>query len=249
MQERNLVLVEGLNPVVELLNSTRYIKKIYLDKNLKSPKKQKILELSIRKKILTKECKRSYLDSLSKTGSHQGVIALAEGIKFSSLKKFLEKTKKESNLSIVIARNITYEHNLGAIIRTCVGAGVSGLILTGKSGVKLTPVVERASMGAISEISLFRESFYSSLKLLKYFGIKIIALEVTGYKYYFEEDLTGRTAFIVGSESETLKENVVNKVDSLVKIPMISRIPSLNVSVSLGIVLYDKIRQLYGNNV
>ncbi|HHH14252.1 MAG TPA: 23S rRNA (guanosine(2251)-2'-O)-methyltransferase RlmB [candidate division WWE3 bacterium] len=249
MQKRNLVFVEGLNPVLELFNSNRYIKKIYLDKGLKSPKKKNILEYASKRNIPIEYYSRSRLDTLSKTGVHQGVIALAERVVFSSLKGFLEDTLDKPNLSIVIARNITYEHNLGAIIRTCVASGVDGLIITGKSSVKITPVVERTSMGAISEIALFRESFFSAVKLLKRAGLKLIALEVTGEKYYFEESLTGRTAFVIGGESETLRENVINKVDTVVKIPMISKIPSLNVSVALGIVLYDRIRQLYGNTI
>jgi len=97
------------------------------------------------------------------------------------------------------------------------------------------------------EIASKNPDKYYATSVLKKEGFRLIALEATGKKEYFNQDLTGRVALIVGKEDETLDINLLNKVDITVKIPMIGKISSLNVSVATGIVLFERLRQMYGN--
>ncbi|PIR43690.1 23S rRNA (guanosine(2251)-2'-O)-methyltransferase RlmB [candidate division WWE3 bacterium CG10_big_fil_rev_8_21_14_0_10_32_10] len=244
MQRDNLVNIEGKNSVIEVLKGSRYIKKIYIESSLSDDKIRKIINISKDKNISVEYVTRSFLRNLSKTQNFQGVIAMVEAKKIVSSKFYLDKLDNSMPHSVVLLRSITYEQNLGAIIRTCAACGVDAVVIPKNRNSKISPLVERISMGGVNEVLLIQESFYSALKNLKKAGFKMVALEVTGSKDYYEEDLRGNVGFILGSESETLDKNLLSKVDSLIKIPMLGNISSLNVSVATGIVLYERYRQM-----
>src|SRR3989344_6092197 len=247
MQGDNLITIEGRNVVLEALKSGRNIKKIYLEEFLKGMKIDSLISLAQRSNVSVEFVSRNFLKSISKTKSSQGVIALADRVSLITSTKFLEQVRDIEEVCVVVLHSLTYEQNLGAILRSCAASGVEALAIPKGRKTKITPVVERISMGGINEVSIIQESFYSVISNLKKEGFRLIALEVTGKKEYFNEDLTGRMALIVGKEDETLDKNLLNKVDITVKIPMIGKISSLNVSVATGIVLFERLRQMYGN--
>jgi 23S rRNA (guanosine2251-2'-O)-methyltransferase len=248
MQENNLVGIEGRNAVFEALRSDRDIKNIYIESRAKGDKLEKVFNLAKQRHIPIRTVDKGYLRKMAKTESHQGIIALAQRITTLSSKAFLEEHEKSNSVCVIILRKLDFEHNLGAIIRTAAASGVDAVVIPkGRKGA-ITETVERVSTGGVNQVKIVEESFYSALKNFKQAGFNLIGLEVSGSNYYFDENLTGLTAFIFGSESETLGEEVTEKLDKVVKIPMLSDLSSLNVSVSAGIVLYERVRQIYEKN-
>lgn len=239
----SLVKLEGRNLVLDSLKSGRYIEKIYLDSSSKGDKVDEILSICGAKKILIERVTRGEITKLGGSDNNQGVLALAKKIDTYSMKEF-EKNLGSVNFCVVVLRNLDFEQNLGAIIRSCSGAGVAGIVVPKKRRSSITPLVERISQGGTNDVCIIEESFYSSLKALKKMGCKMVALETTASKNYFEEDLTGNVAFILGNESETLDSQTLEKVDITVKVPMMGTVPSLNVSVTAGIILYERLRQI-----
>jgi 23S rRNA (guanosine2251-2'-O)-methyltransferase len=243
MQKDHLVSLPGRNLVLEALKQGRDIKKILIDRGAKGEKIDKVLSVAASLGITVEKVQRSVLDQHSDT--HQGVVALAEPKQTISSTAFLKKYKSsERTLSVAILRSLDFEHNLGAIIRSASAAGINAVVVPKGRKSQVSQTVERVSMGGINDLEIIEESFYSSLKNFKKAGFKLVALEINGGIDYFEEDLTGDVAFIFGSESETLTDEVLQKVDTMVKIPMLSSISSLNVSVSAGIVFYERVRQI-----
>ena len=87
------------------------------------------------------------------------------------------------------------------------------------------------------------KNIFQAIKTIKENAIKVVGIEVTAEKYYYESDLRGALALIIGGEDHSLSDEIKNKCDFFVKIPLLSPINSLNMSVASGIVIYDKLRQ------
>ena len=245
MQQNNLVTIEGRNAVLETLKTDRNIKKLIIENTAKGDKIAEIENLAHQKSILIEYKDRFLLNKQSVTKTHEGVIALAGRKEFLSFKQFQNTISNKENVCVLILRGLMHDQNLGAIVRTAASSGVCAIALTKeKKDFFINSQVERVSEGATNYITFIKESFFSLLKNLDKEGYKIIALENTGTVNYFDEDYTGKIAIILGNESETLGER---NYGNIVKIPMVAKISSLNVSVSAGIVLYERLKQIIKN--
>ena len=143
----------------------------------------------------------------------------------------------------VIVECIEKPGNLGAILRTCDGAGIDGVIICdGKTDI-YNPNVIRASLGTIFSIKIVVSSNEEALKFLKTKNIKVCATLPLAKKVYTKEDLVNPLAIVVGSEQNGLTDFWVKHADLKVKIPMRGQADSLNVSASTAILLYEIIRQ------
>lgn len=239
MKQTNL---EGRNVVLDALTRDRKIFEILIDAGAKGDKIADIQKLAAKKGIKVSLVERAKLDKMSVTDSHQGIIGLAEPIQLSTLAHVL---KEEQDPFILVLRDVLYEHNLGAILRSAAAAGVSAVVVDpGKKDV-LTPVVERVSMGGSNVVKVCEESVYSALSQLKKAGVRIVGVEVGGTKNYFEDDLTGSVALVFGGEDEGLSLPIREKCDIVVSVPMQGGIQSLNLSVSVGVLLFEKVSQDY----
>ena len=241
--------IEGKNPIWEALKADNKISRIVIDENLsKDVKTREILSLAAAAKIPISKVGWKSLKRLSQTQTHQGIIALAEPLNFTSLPDVLKRCQKENkDPLLVILPKVLYEYNLGAIIRTGEAAGIDCLIINKKN--RLGPSVGRSSMGALEYLPIASENLFSALNLLKREGIKIVAAQMQAKLNYFEADLSGPLALVVGSEDKGISPILAKNIDENVRIPMRGRMTSLNMSVATGILLYEAVRQrLVKNN-
>lgn len=236
----NTINLEGRNVVIEALKRKRKIFEILLDKSAKGEKIEELVHLAKKFNIKISYVERSALDKISKTDSHQGIIGVAAPLRTYSIAEILKEVERPF---IVIVKEVLYEHNLGAILRSAAAAGVDAVLVPPSQNVVLTPVVERVSMGASNVVKVCEESIQSALSVLKRAGVKIVGVEITGTKNYFEEDLTGSLALVLGGEDSSLSLPIIEKCDIVVRVPMHNAIQSLNLSVTAGILMYEKIRQ------
>ena len=98
-------------------------------------------------------------------------------------------------------------------------------------------------MGASLNIPVWQTNLYPAVKQMQDEGLRIIGIDASGNKAYFEEKLSGAVGIIVGGEDRGINPTLLSKCDSVVKIPMKGRLNSLNVSVATSIVLYERVRQ------
>ena len=144
---------------------------------------------------------------------------------------------------MVILDKIEDVHNLGSIVRSSEGAGVDAVIIQKTNAAGVTPVVEKASSGATSFMKIVRvTNITTTIKKLQDAGMWIYALDM-GDKMYYEQDLTGDVAIVVGSEGKGVSRLVKENCDFIISIPMNGQINSLNAGVAASIVLYDVVRQ------
>ncbi len=234
--------VEGRNPVMETLKQGGVRKLLVLEGSTGDPKIKEIVELAKRRKSPIDFVEKFELDKLSETKHHQGVIALVEAPGYIALNRVVEKMGKAP--CVVVLDGVEDPQNLGSILRTADAAGVDAVLIPKKESVGLTPTVLRVSMGGGAHVPVARENIYPAVKLLKDEGFKVVAVDMSGDHDIWQEDLSGAVALVFGGEGEGISPTLLEKCDSVVKIPMLGHVPSLNVGVSAAVVLYERLRQI-----
>ena len=237
--------VEGRNSVLELLESEKDINKIFITRGEKQGSINKIIGRAKGKGIVLVEVDKSKLDEMSQTGNHQGVIAIVPPFNYCDVEDILDEAKnKNEEPFILILDGIEDPHNLGAIIRTAETAGVHGVIIPKRRACGVNSTVNKTSAGAVEHMKIARvNNINETMQYLKDNGLWIIGTDGNAENNYYEQDLTGPIALVIGSEGTGMNRLVSENCDILVKIPMKGKITSLNASVSAGIVIYEIVKQ------
>ena len=237
--------LEGRNSVLEALKSGRSINRIFVAKGDREGSVNQIIAMARQHHILVQEIDRAKLDTMSVTQAHQGVIALTAAKDYVEVDDILEIAAASGRAPfIIILDEITDSHNLGSILRTANAAGVHGVIIPKRRAVGLTSVVSKASAGAIEYVPVARvTNIVQTIEKLKKENIWVAGTDATGEKPYFEMDLTGPIALVIGSEGEGMGKLVRESCDFVVNIPMLGQISSLNAAVAGAIVTYEILRQ------
>jgi 23S rRNA (guanosine2251-2'-O)-methyltransferase len=162
------------------------------------------------------------------------------------LDDFIEKSEQKDGLrSLVILDGVEDSHNLGAIIRTCVCAGVDGLIIPSRRNVLVNSVVEKISAGAINFIPIIKvNSLINAVQRLKENNWWVIASDHHAEQNYYDVDYTDLNfAVIMGAEHAGISKSLLKLSDYKVKIPMLTNFNSLNVSNAAAIILFESVKQ------
>ena len=238
-------IVEGRNSVLELLESGKDINKIFITKGEKQGSINKIIGRAKGKGIVLVEVDKSKLDEMSNTKNHQGVIAIVPPFEYCEVDDIIDEAKnRNEDPFILILDGIEDPHNLGAIIRTAETAGVHGIVIPKRRAASVNSTVNKTSAGAVEHMKIARvNNINETIKYLKDNGLWIIGTDGNADKYYYEQDLKGSIAIVIGSEGTGMSRIVSENCDLLIKIPMKGKITSLNASVSAGIVIYEAVKQ------
>ncbi|HHT54038.1 MAG TPA: 23S rRNA (guanosine(2251)-2'-O)-methyltransferase RlmB [Clostridiales bacterium] len=236
--------VVGRRAVRELLKSGREIDKIFVRRGEREGSITVIVAEAREAGIPVVEVERAKLDSLSGGANHQGVVAMAAEKEYSTIPDILRvaESRGEAPL-IVIADGITDPYNLGTLIRCAEGVGVHGLIIPKRRASGLTPLVSKASAGAIEHLAIAKvPNIAAAIEYLKSQGFWIYAADMGGRAYY-ETDFSGPAAIVFGNEGEGISRLVLERCDFIVSIPMYGRVGSLNVSTAAAVILAEASRQ------
>lgn len=241
-------IIEGRNAVIEALRSGEQIDKIYLQKGETDKTLGHIASKARSAGIVVVEADRRKLDGMSRTHSHQGVIALAAVREYVPVEKLLSAAAARGEPPLlVVCDEISDPHNLGAIIRTAECAGAHGVIIPKRRSAGLTAVVGKTSAGAVAHVPVARVSnLFSTLKDLQKQGVWIFGTAADGTTPLYDADLKGPAAIVIGSEGFGMSRLVAETCDFLVSIPMRGKLNSLNASASAAILLYEAVRQRIG---
>jgi 23S rRNA (guanosine2251-2'-O)-methyltransferase len=243
--ESGLDMLEGRNPVLEAIKSGRSINKLLVARGDREGSINYIITHAKEKGIVVQEVDRSKLDSISTTHSHQGVIAYVSVKEYVEVDDILEIARQKGEQPfLLILDEITDAHNLGSILRTADAAGVHGVIIPKRRAVGLTATVAKASAGAVEYVPVARvTNIAQTIEYLKKKNIWVAGTDSSGEKSFFNSDLKGPIALVVGSEGEGMGKLVREKCDFVVNIPMKGRISSLNASVAAAVIMYEVLQQ------
>jgi 23S rRNA (guanosine2251-2'-O)-methyltransferase len=237
-------IIIGRKPVLEALNSNEEIEQVYL---LFGQQGNIINAIRIAAKKRGIKCNQIPLErfrTYAPNQNAQGVVALKQDFKFSSLDEILSESKKSSLPLILLLDEIQDPHNVGAILRSAECVGVNGVILTKHQSATVTSTVTKTSAGATEHLKICQVNNLSHIiDELKEKGFWIVGSLLENAKNYTEIDYKIPIALIVGNEEKGIRKLTASKCDFLVKIAMIGKIQSLNVSVATGILLFEILRQ------
>ena len=230
--------VAGRNAVRELLKSGRSVDKIYVKQGGREGSIVVIVAEAVNRKIPVIETTQDKLSQMAGGAHHQGVVALAAEKQYTDVEGILRIAKERGEMPlIVIADGIEDPQNLGALIRCAECAGAHGIIIPKRRAVGLTPIVAKASAGAIEHMAVAKvTNLADTIEKLKKEGIWVFAAEAGGTPYY-EADFKVPAAIVLGSEGFGVGRLIKERADMTVSIPMYGQVNSLNVSAAASVIL------------
>lgn len=237
--------IAGRNAVSEALQSGRSINKLFVQQGVTGGSIQEILHLARQKHIIIQEISASKLQTLVPDVKHQGVALSVAPIDYYELEDVLELAKSSGQAPfLLVLDEVQDPHNLGAILRSANAAGVHGVLIGKRRSCPLTQAVAKSSAGAIEYVPVVQMgNTAQTLEKLKSQGMWVVGADMIGECNYFEANLTGPIALVIGGEDRGLGRLVKEKCDLLIKIPMLGKISSLNASVACAILSFEVVRQ------
>ncbi len=230
-KKENCFLVEGPRMFFEIPKNR--VKECYLTEEFAN---RHVKELEDWKYELISE---NVCRHISDTKTPQGVIAVVKREE-PSIKELLNK---EKNPCFFLLENLQDPGNLGTIIRTAEGAGVTGIIMNKETVDIYNPKVIRSTMGAVFRVPfVIVDSLTEVITLLKEKDISVYAGHLKGDVFY-KQDYRSGSAFLIGNEGNGLTDEITALADCKIKIPMKGKVESLNAAVSATILMYETMRQ------
>lgn len=245
-------IIYGIHPVEEALKSSRLqIQKILIGTQSPPPSLQSLLDLAAKKNVPVEFTTKSILEHMAKSGVHQNVVSLIKETLYADLIELLSHWKKEEGKAFfLILDGIQDPQNFGSLIRTALGCGVHGILIPKDRSVGITPVVIKASAGAVAHLPIARVvNIATTIDVLKKEGIWVYGSSEKATDSIYQLDFVVDLAIVIGAEGKGIRPLVKKKCDRLFSIPMRGPVSSFNASVSGGMILYEVMRQRFAKRV
>src|SRR5215472_9051225 len=236
--------IYGINSVSEALKARgRAFDWVGMAKERHDLRLQRLIEDCRRLSVPVRFLQRTELDRMAGNAAHQGVVAVTSAKQYNDLADVIASKRGEFSL-LVILDGVEDPHNLGAILRTADAAGANGVVIPERRSAAVSGTVTKASAGASEHLPIARVTNISrTVEELKENNIWTVGLDERATQTYDSVDYNMDTALVLGGEGKGLHDLVKRKCDFLVSIPMLGKVPSLNVSVAAAVVLYEIVRQ------
>jgi 23S rRNA (guanosine2251-2'-O)-methyltransferase len=236
--------IYGINSVTEALKARgRAFEWVGMAKERHDLRLQRLIEDFRKVGIPVRFLQRTELDRMAGTAAHQGVVAVTSAKQYNDLADVIAAKRGEYSL-IIVLDGIEDPHNLGAILRTADAAGANGIVIPERRAAAVTGTVTKASAGASEHLPIAKVTNISrTVEELKDQNIWTVGLDERAPQTYDALDYKMDCAIVLGAEGKGLHDLVKRKCDFLVSIPMLGKVPSLNVSVAGAVVMYEIVRQ------
>jgi 23S rRNA (guanosine2251-2'-O)-methyltransferase len=239
-------ILYGIHSVREALSAgRRQLIELYVDPDHSaSTRLRELLETAEARGTAIREAGASQLAALAGSAAHQGVALRATGYPFLDLAAVMDDAGPATSEPILALDRIVDPHNLGAVLRSALGAGVAAVLIPKDRSAPPTPVVSKISAGALEHIRLIRvTNLVRSLELLKSRGRWVAGLDRHALDTLFGTDLTLPLVLVIGGEGQGLRALVRQTCDLMLSIPQAGPLDSLNASVAAAVALYEIRRQ------
>ncbi|HEY4485148.1 MAG TPA: 23S rRNA (guanosine(2251)-2'-O)-methyltransferase RlmB, partial [Nitrospiria bacterium] len=185
------------------------------------------------------------LDRIIGSTKHQGVMGLVAAKAYGTLEEILSRASSRGEAAAVLVLDgIEDPRNLGAVLRTADAAGFHGVIIPQRRASGLTETVGKASAGALEYVPVARVvNLADAIEGLKKQGFWIYGLDPSSKQSYLKLDFRRPVAVVAGAEGAGVRPRVLSVCDETARLPMKGRVASLNISVAVGVVAYEMVRQ------
>lgn len=233
--EQGVFLVEGVKMYQEI--PQEQLVKVYVSETFADKQKEEINRLKDRRKL-------EYLSDhvfqyVSDTKTPQGILCVVRQSTYC-----LEDILEAEDAHLLVLDNLQDPGNLGTILRTAEGAGVTGIIISKESVDIYNPKVIRSTMGSIYRVPfVYVEDLKEAIAKVKAHGIFTYAAHLDGKNSYDKEDYTKKTAFLIGNEGNGLRKEIADLADTWIRIPMKGQVESLNAAIATSVLMFETARQ------
>lgn len=229
-------LIFGMQPVREAIRARGKELSVVLVQAGAGPKHDAVARFAADQGVRVERVSRADLDSRTRNGFHQGVLAVAPEVALVALESL---TVNERTLLLALD-GVMDPHNFGAAIRSAVALGATGVIWPEHASAPLSPATFRASAGAVEHATLCRvHSLPQALSDLRERGVMTVALDVRGEVELRSVDLKGPVAIVIGAEDRGPRRPVLAACAVVAKLPLVGPVAALNASVAGAIALYE----------
>ena len=235
-------VVEGPRMVVEA--PIERLKAVYVAEGFESNKENDTLLKELKDKCnkanaVYEVVADNVFKSVSDTQTPQGIMAVVTMPEYT-----LEQLLNGDKTHLLILESIQDPGNLGTMVRTGEGAGVTGIIMNKTTVDLFNPKTIRSTMGSIYRVPFYvTDDLADTMRNLKKKGIALYAAHLKGEHAYDEEDYTGGCGFLIGNEGNGLSDEIADLADTYIKIPMEGQVESLNAAISATLLMYEANRQ------
>ena len=243
MKDTNIIY--GRNALVDLLNSSKAVEKVFIQSSLTGGFEIKIRAMCKKDNIPLQKVPTEKLSKLCDTTRHQGIAAIISDITYYELEDILPELIMEDKAPLLLVLDgVEDVRNFGAIARSAAAYGVDAIIISNKKQTGATHEAIKASAGAMLNIKICRvRSLMKAVEYLQENDINVIASDLKA-KYKLQEfNLLKPLAMVVGSEHKGVNRMLLKLVEKSFVLSHSNAIDSLNVSVATGIMLYEVERQ------
>lgn len=237
MQNRILF---GINSIREVIKNPSIVQKILIQNKISNPEATHLKQQIIRSGISYSFVPEQKLHKQTKE-NHQGFVALIGQIQFTDLESILDLEKQQL---FILLDGITDVRNFGAIIRSAVGLGASGIVIGQTGSAPLNDIAIQASAGGAFHIPIVRVNHIKdAMYILKSHEIALAGCTEKATSFVSEINLKRSLGIVMGNENKGISKGVLNLCDDQIKIPINDVLDSYNVSVAASLVLYEYYRQ------
>lgn len=232
-KEKGVFVVEGTKMVAEA--PKEWLQSVYVSESYeKNPENARLL-----RDFTYEVVSDSVFKSVSDTQTPQGILAVVSMPKYT-----LDALMDGDKTHLLILESIQDPGNLGTMVRTGEGAGITGVIMNKTTVDLFNPKTIRSTMGSIYRVPFYvTEDLQETLNNLNEQGVALYAAHLKGEHSYDEEDYTGACGFLIGNEGNGLSDEIANLADTYIKIPMEGQVESLNAAISASLLMYEANRQ------
>ena len=233
-----LEVVAGRNPVTEALNGERDVERVFIADGAEGSV-SRIVAIAKEQGVIVDFVPKEKIDAMAPGTKHQGVVAKVSEYSYADMDEVFERAEAAGeDPFLIILDEVNDPHNLGAVIRTAECAGAHGVIIPKRRAASLTQTVALSAAGAIETMPVVQvTNIARTIEELKEKGVWVGAADMDGETYY-EADLTGPIAVVIGNEGKGVGRLVKEKCDFVLSIPMYGSINSLNASNAAAVLMY-----------
>jgi 23S rRNA (guanosine2251-2'-O)-methyltransferase len=234
-------MICGVHAVYEVLAAGhQHVERIHILRDAHLPRLKEILDLARERGVPVRKEERAVLDKIAGGVVHQGIVAIAAEASYAPLESIFESKLP----CVIVLDGVEDPHNLGAVIRSAEACGVAGVVVPERHSAPLSATVAKASAGAIAYTPVVRVgNIATTLESFKKKGMWVVGVDEEGDRLWTDFDYTVPVALVLGGEHRGLRRLVREHCDVVVRLPMLGKVSSLNVSVAAGVMLYEVVRQ------
>lgn len=236
--KENVFLVEGIRMFREV--PADKLREIYVSESFYKKEKATVDQIASKSKVRVEILADNVFSHVSDTMTPQGVLCVVEQMNYS-----LENVLSNGEVPhLMVLDNLQDPGNLGTIVRTAEGAGVTGIVMSKETVDIYNPKVIRSTMGSIYRMPFYyAEDLLEAIDEMKKRNISTYAAHLEGKNFYDEENYKKPCAFFIGNEGNGLRDEVADAADIYIRIPMCGQVESLNAAIAACVLMFEAARQ------